>query len=142
MDVELIPGLLRFTITKENVNVTMKFEVLKRHVLRPALSTDMIQRDLRWERHKMCSSKKKKKKKKSKGLWQRNGVIIFYNILLFSHGKEKMKRREENGQNYIVFFNSALFGHILNNHQIHFLMHSHSSWSTFSLHLVRGPKTL
>jgi hypothetical protein len=31
----------------KNVRVTMKFEVPKRHILKPTLSTDMIQRGLR-----------------------------------------------------------------------------------------------
>ena len=34
----------------KHVRVTMEFEVPKRHVLRPTLSTDMIQRVLRWGR--------------------------------------------------------------------------------------------
>ena len=41
------------------------------------------------------------------------------------------------------FFKTTLFGHILQKNQhIHFLVHGHSSWSTFGLHLVRGPKAL
>ena len=42
----------------KNVRVTMEFEVPKRHVLRPTLSTDMIQRVLRWERQKSCFGRK------------------------------------------------------------------------------------
>ena len=37
-----------------NVRVTMEFEIPERHVLRPTLSTDMIQWILRWERQKRC----------------------------------------------------------------------------------------
>jgi len=32
----------------------MEFKVPKRHILRPALSTNMVQRVLRWERQKRC----------------------------------------------------------------------------------------
>jgi hypothetical protein len=45
----------------KNVRVTMEFKVLKRHILRPILSTDMVQQVLRWERQKKCSDKKKAK---------------------------------------------------------------------------------
>jgi hypothetical protein len=41
-----------------NVGVTMEFEVPKRHILWPTLSTDMVQRVLRWERqNKSCGRK-------------------------------------------------------------------------------------
>jgi hypothetical protein len=43
----------------KNVRVTMKFEAPKRHTLRPPLSTNMVQRALRCERQKRCSSRKK-----------------------------------------------------------------------------------
>ena len=46
----------------KNVRVTMEFKVPKRHVLRPTLSTDMVQQVLRWERQKRCSNKKREKK--------------------------------------------------------------------------------
>ena len=36
----------------------MRFEVLKRHILRHALSTDIVQRVLQWERQKRCSTSK------------------------------------------------------------------------------------
>ena len=52
----------------------------------------------------------------------------------------KPKRRQENGQTWI-FFKTTFFGHVLKkNHHIHFLVHGHSSWSTFGLQLVRGPR--
>ena len=34
----------------KDVRVTMKFKVLKKHILRPTLSTNMVQQVLRWER--------------------------------------------------------------------------------------------
>ena len=43
----------------KNVGVTMEFEVPKRHILRPTLSTDMVQRVLQWERQKRFSSRKR-----------------------------------------------------------------------------------
>ena len=43
----------------KNVRVTMKFKVPKRHILRPTLSTDMVQRVLRWEKQKRCFIRKK-----------------------------------------------------------------------------------
>ena len=43
----------------KNVKVTVEFEVPKRHVLRPKLSIDIVQRVLQWERQKRCSSRKR-----------------------------------------------------------------------------------
>ena len=63
--------------TRENVNVTMEFEVLKRHISRPTLFTDMVQQILRWERQKRCSGRK------CKGLWQSNIVIIIVQWICF-----------------------------------------------------------
>jgi hypothetical protein len=37
----------------------MEFEVPKRHILRPTLFTDTVQRVSQWERQKMCSSRKR-----------------------------------------------------------------------------------
>jgi hypothetical protein len=59
--VELISGSLRFTPTEKNVIVTTEFEVPKRHILRPTLSIDMVQRVLWWERQKRDSGRKKGK---------------------------------------------------------------------------------
>jgi hypothetical protein len=42
----------------KHVRVTMEFEVLKRQIIRPTLSIDMVQRVLRWERQKRCSGRK------------------------------------------------------------------------------------
>ena len=43
-----------------NVKVVVEFEVPKRHILRPILSTDMVRQVLRWERREMCSSRKRR----------------------------------------------------------------------------------
>ena len=43
----------------KNVKVTMEFKVPKRHILRPTLSIDMVQRLLQLERQNMCFGRKK-----------------------------------------------------------------------------------
>ena len=61
------------------VIVTMEFEVPKRRILRPTLSTHMAQHVLRWETQKRCSSRKKNK---NKGPWHRNIIISNFNDYL------------------------------------------------------------
>ena len=51
----------------------------------------------------------------------------------------KPKRRQEYGQTWIFFHKSPFWACIKIQH-IHFLVQGHSSWSTFGLHLVRGPR--
>ena len=54
-----------------------------------------------------------------------------------------MKTREDKIMIILEFFlllKISLFGHILKELPHSLLVHNHSSWSTFSLHLVRGPK--
>ena len=41
---------------EKRVKVTMEFVVSKSHIVRPTLPTDMVQRVLRWEKQKRCSS--------------------------------------------------------------------------------------
>ena len=49
--------------------------------------------------------------------------------------------KPKNGQSWYFFLKTSIFGaYIKKNQHIHFLMHGYSSWSTFSLHLVRGPR--
>ena len=55
LEVELVMGPLQFTPR----GVTMEFEVPRRHILRPTLSNDMVQRVLGWERQKRCSRRKR-----------------------------------------------------------------------------------
>ena len=60
-------------------------------------------------------------------------------------GDEKMKTREGNKLDFFAFlFKTALFGHTLKKNQhVHFLVHAHSSWSTFGSHLTHSdPKAL
>ena len=40
-----------------NIRMTMELEVPKRHILRPTLSTNMVEWVLWWERQKRCSSR-------------------------------------------------------------------------------------
>ena len=48
----------------KHVRVTMDFGVRRRHIVRPTLSTDMVQRVLQWgERQKKCSSRNKEVEK-------------------------------------------------------------------------------
>ena len=57
-----------------------------------------------------------------------------------------MKIREDKKMVNLVFsflFKNTFFENKLEKNQhIHFLVHGHSSWSTFDLYLVRAPKAL
>ena len=110
----------------KNVKVTMKFEVPKRHILRPTLSTNMIQWVLWWE------------KQIGTQLEKRQGPITkkYYNnkILMIVFGEREDKN---NCQTWFIFFIQKLLfkTHIKKNHHIHFWSHGHSPWSTFGLQL-------
>ena len=53
-----------------------------------------------------------------------------------------MKTREDKGS-LVKLYHFLLNYHFLTyNQHFHFLTHGHSSWSTFGLYLVKGPKTL
>ena len=52
-----------------------------------------------------------------------------------------MKTRKDKRMVKIDFFFSFL-GDMLQKWHIHVLVHGRASWSTFGLHLVRGPNTL
>ena len=115
----------------------MEFEVPKRHISRPTLSTGMIQQVLWWERQRRCYSRKKQ------GPIAEKCFCNKFLMKFYQGGEDEDKRRQEKGQTWIYFFTKLSFLDIyfLNQH-IHFLVHDHSTYSTFSLHLVRGPKTL
>ena len=54
-----------------------------------------------------------------------------------------MKTREDKRLDKLNFFqNCPFWTYIEKNQHIHFLVHGHLCWFTFSLHLVRGPKAL
>ena len=78
---------LAYTKAK-NVRVTIEFEAPKRHILRPTLSTDMVQRVLWWRR------KSGARVEKGKGPWQRNVVLINSQWFIFE-GEERMKTKED-----------------------------------------------
>ena len=124
--------------TKErNIGVTMKDEVPKRHILRSTLSTDMIQRVLGWERQKRCSERKRQGHMIEKYCYNKILMNVF-----FGGREDEDKIRPNKWSNLNYFQNFPFWTYILKSHHIRFLVHGHSSWSTFSLHLVRGPKAL
>ena len=54
----------------------------------------------------------------------------------------KIRKEKKNESNLNFFQNCLFWTYNKKNQHIHFLMHGHSSWSTFGIHLVRGPKAL
>ena len=52
---------------------------------------------------------------------------------------ENKKWSQENGQVWFFFSNLPFFSIYHENKLIHFLVHGHSSWSTFGLHFNEGP---
>ena len=71
-----------------------------------------------------------------------NIFVIFFFFGGGGRRKDEDMRRQENGQTWF-FFQKYYFGeYIQKNQRTHFLVHGHSSWSTFGVYLVRGPRTL
>ena len=66
------------------------------------------------------------------------------NFQIFFWKEEKVTIREDQEWSNSFFFSSKLpfLDMDSKTQHIHFLVHGHSSWSTFGLHLVRGPKAL
>ena len=74
--------------------------------------------------------------------WQRD---FCFNIFPFSWPKVTVVTREEGEEkgwrsNKNKIPKLSYLDIYLKNQHIHFLVHGHFFWSTFSLHLVRGPK--
>jgi hypothetical protein len=95
----------------KNVRVTMESKVLNRHILRPTLSTDMIQRVLRWEKQKRCSRRK------------RQGPMVrksCYNKILlnFFRGREDEDKRKQRMVK-LEFFSKLLFLEIFKKKSTH-----------------------
>ena len=120
------------------VIVTMEFKVPKRHIWRPALSIDMVQHVLRWERQNICSS----------GI--RQGPMAeecCYNSFIrkCNFGEEKTETREDKRMVQPFFFlfffsKTALFAHTLKTlSTLNF-----GSWSFLSIYIwftpSEGPK--
>jgi hypothetical protein len=79
---------------------------------------------------------------KGKGPWQRN-IIIIINLYWIFFREKKTKARENKRMVKLEKFSKLSFlGIFKKNQHNHFWVHDHSSWSTFDLQLVRGPKTL
>ena len=93
----------------KNVRVTMKFEVPKRHSLRPTLSIDMVQRVLRWDRQKWWSIRKRQGAHGGEipSFFQR----IFNEIFL---GEENMKTREDKRIKLDSLSKTTLFRYLIN----------------------------
>ena len=123
---------------RKNVKVTMEFKILKKHISRPTLSADMVQKVLWWERQKRCSNRKRQ------GPMAEKWCYKFF-IMKCIWGREgEDKRRQENIWSNLIFFfpKTVLFVHIVIELAHSLLVHGHSSWSTFGSHLVRGYKAL
>ena len=121
----------------KHIKLIMKFEILKRHILRPTLFIDMVQHVSQWERQKRCFVEKKQ------GPMAKKIMLLWF--LMFFYWGENMKANStrKKWSNIIFTLKTTLLGHIFKiNQHIHFLVHGHSSWSTFGLHLVRNPNTL
>jgi hypothetical protein len=64
---------------------------------------------------------------------------------IFFWGREVQdKRRQKNTREWSNFFfsNLSFWAYTKKNQHIHFLAHGLSSWSTYGLNQVRGPKAL
>ena len=119
------------------VRVTMKFEVPKRHILRPTLSTDMVQQICGGEA-KRCSSSR--------------GHGSMANDSCYNHFFGEIKCRQEKTRELPIFRGFFLllppppqmpiFGYIFKTLAHSLWVHDQSSWSTFIFHPMRGPKAL
>ena len=65
-------------------------------------------------------------------IWPKNYILVM----------RKEGKKEERWSNMKNNLKIDHFGHTLKNKLIHFLVRGHFSWSTFGLHLVKGPKPL
>ena len=79
----------------------------------------------------------------AKGPWQRNTVLMYIYIYIYLsnvfHSYEEKRKKDKIEEN---FQNWPFWTYIKKNQHIHFLVHGHFSWSTFGLHLIKGPETL
>jgi hypothetical protein len=105
------------------VIMTMDFEVPKSQILKPTLFINKVQHVLWWERQKRYYGRKMLLQ------W------ILYEFFLGGEGKRIF-------QLDFLFQNCHFWAYIKKNSTFTFWVHGHSSWSTFSLHLVRGSKAL
>jgi hypothetical protein len=112
--VELVPGPLWFTPRekekrkKEGVWVIMQFEAPKRHILRHALFTYMVQRGLWWERQKRWYGRKRQGTMAKKYCCNKILMVFFLGEWRWKH--EKTKRMVKLN---LFLFKTSLCGHIL-----------------------------
>ena len=99
---------------EKNVRVTMEFKVPESHIVRSTLSSDMVQRILRWERQKKCSSRK------SQGPMAKK--CCFNKIWMNFFRGEKTKTREDKRMVKLdyLFLKNSFCGHILKNNTFFF----------------------
>jgi hypothetical protein len=80
--------------------VIMEFEVPKRHILRPTLFTDTVQRVSQWERQKMCSSRKRQEAHGREML-----LYLILNDFFFGRREDEDKKiQEKTREGSILFF--------------------------------------
>ena len=88
----------------KNVRVIMEFKVPQRQILRPTLSTNMVQRVLRWERQKRCPGRKRQWPMTKKCNYSDYYYYIII-ILFYLEGGDKMMTRE--WSNLIMVFENC-----------------------------------
>ena len=110
----------------KNVRVTMEFQVPKRHISLPTISTNMVQHVLRWEWQKRCSSSS----------WQRYDLINF--LMSFFWGNVKTKTR--GWSNFIYLYIEISICKHEKNQRVHFLVHDHFLLVHIWLTPSEGPK--
>ena len=122
------------------VRGTMEFELPKRHISRPTLSSNMVQRVLLRERQKRCSSRKRQGPMAEKCCY--NKILMNF----FWRREDEDKRRQVNGQTCFFFFFSFQnypFWTYARKKSAHSLLSARSFLLIqLDLHLVRDPKAL
>ena len=103
------------------VRVTMEFKVPKIHILRPTLSFDMVQRVLRWERQRRCSSSKRQGPMVNKFCYNKVLMNLFFGGRKYED-KVKTRWRQEKTKEWSNFkFSKFPFLNV-----IHFWVHGRS----------------
>ena len=124
----------------QNVRVTMEFEVSKRRILRPTLSTGTHPTGFALgEIKKRRTSRKRQGSMAKKWCYNNNNKLNEFFL-----GKRRWRQEKTWERSNFFLLSKLPFLNIYQkkNQHIHFWVHGHSSWSTFGSHLVWGPKTL
>ena len=69
-------------------------------------------------------------------------TFFFFFCQMFPKLQGKKGRKRGEGQTQRILPKLPFWDIYIKDQHIHFLVHGHFSWSTFSLHLVKGPKAL